>query len=182
LQQKKSLKNEWKIKKFKFESGSFWPLSVEVIMETIRDRGSPLTFFYYYQKLSTQSIQRRKSHQNLMQIKKFITLQIYTVVFICIVYIITLSLILSGIKKMLYCYMYIESIFVLYVTLCLFGGPYWNNKIIIIIIIIQNFRIWSPFRLCFQIMFYGPSIHRKVEHYAKNTKRYYFEHRPLFGN
>jgi hypothetical protein len=116
-------------------------------METIRDRGSPLTFFYYYQKLSTQSIQRRKSHQNLMQIKKFITLQIYTVVFICIVYIITLSLILSGIKKMLYCYMYIESIFVLYVTLCLFGGPYWNNKIIIIIIIIQNFRIWSPFRL-----------------------------------
>ena len=25
--------------------------------------------------------------------------------------------------KMLYCYMYIELIFVLYVTLCLFGGP-----------------------------------------------------------
>jgi hypothetical protein len=39
-----------------------------------------------------------------------------------IVYIITLSLILSGIR-MLYCYMYIESLFVLYVTLCLFGGP-----------------------------------------------------------
>jgi hypothetical protein len=38
--------------------------------------------------------------------------------YICIVYIITLSL-----NKMLHCYMYIESIFVLYVTLCLFGGP-----------------------------------------------------------
>jgi hypothetical protein len=34
--------------------------------------------------------------------------------------------------------MYIESIFVLYVTLCLFGTLNWNNKIIIIIIIIIN--------------------------------------------
>jgi len=50
-------------------------------------------------------------------------------------YVITLSLILSGIK-MLYCYMYIESIFVLYVILCLFGALNWNNKKIIIIIII----------------------------------------------
>jgi hypothetical protein len=39
-----------------------------------------------------------------MQIKKFIALQIYTVVFICIVYIITLSLILSGIKKVVLLY------------------------------------------------------------------------------
>ena len=41
---------------------------------------------------------------------------------------------------MLYCYMYIESIFVLYVTLCLFGGGAlnWNNKIIIIIIILKK--------------------------------------------
>ena len=39
---------------------------------------------------------------------------------ICVFYHMTYDSIL---KKMLYCYMYIESIFVLKVTLYLFGGP-----------------------------------------------------------
>ena len=38
-------------------------------------------------------------------------------------------------------YRYIESIFVLYVTLCLFGGLNWNNKIIIIFIMMWKTKI-----------------------------------------
>lgn len=43
------------------EFSIFWPHSVEIISETIRDRRNQLT---YYKSL-VQLVQRKKSHQNL---------------------------------------------------------------------------------------------------------------------
>ena len=57
-------------KNYNFYFFIFLPLLVEIISETIRDRGNLST---YYRKLSVRSIQRKK-HQNQTQNKNFIYL------------------------------------------------------------------------------------------------------------
>jgi hypothetical protein len=53
------------------EIGTFRPLSIKFVSETVKDRGYQST---YYWELSTQSIQQQKTHKNWMKNKNSIYL------------------------------------------------------------------------------------------------------------
>ena len=61
--------NWMKNKDSNFGISLVWPLSVEFISETVRDRGYLSTYHY---KLSVQSVQRKKPHVNWLKKKNYI--------------------------------------------------------------------------------------------------------------